>query len=218
MHVHDALRARRSIRAFSDRAVTDDALRAVIDDAREAPSWSNTQPYVVAIANGALTDTLRHALLDAVRTRAPSPELPQLFTYPPQLQQRRRATGFGLYQTLGIDRSDGEGRARQFERNYEIFDAPAAVFLFAHEALAEYAVLDAGCFLMALLLSATERGLSTCAQAVLASFPDVVRPHFDVPEGYRLVCGVAVGYAKDDVVNTFRPERAPLDELIVRPR
>lgn len=215
MELYAALRARHSTRAFSSRPVDDAVLRALVDDAREAPSWSNTQPYRVAIANGATCDALRQDLVAASMSRLPAPELAWPSEYPEPLQGRRRATGYGLYSAIGIDRKDAEGRARQFQRNYEMFDAKAAIFLFAHRALGEYAALDAGCFLMALLLAATDRGLGTCAQAALACYPDVVRARFDVGDEWRLLCGVAVGYEADDKVNAFRPTRASVDELVI---
>lgn len=218
MELHAVLRARHSTRAFSSRPVDDAVLRALVDDAREAPSWSNTQPYRVAIANGALCDALRHDLVAASTSRLPAPESAWPAEYPEPLSSRRRATGYGLYSAIGIDRKDAEGRARQFQRNYEMFDAPAAIFLFAHKALGEYAALDAGCFLMALLLSATNRGLGSCAQAVLACYPDVVRARFDVDDEWRLLCGVAVGYEADDKVNAFRPTRASINDLVIAPK
>lgn len=218
LDVQTALRRRHSTRQFSKAPVDDAVLDAILDDAREAPSWSNTQPWRVAVANGARCDALRHDLITAASSRAPSPHYPQLFAYPPLLQARRRATGFGLYDTLGIAKDDKQARGRQFEKNFAMFDAPAALFLYAHKALDHYAVLDAGCFLMALLLSATSRGVSTCAQAVLASFPDVVDRHFQTDEEWKLLCGVAVGYEADDVVNTFRPARIGVDELKMQPR
>lgn len=218
MDVSVALRTRHSTRAFSRRPLADDVVKEILMDAREAPSWSNTQPWKVAVANGALADTLRAELVGAATTRVPTPEVNQLFEYPPVLQARRRATGFGLYDVLGIDRADKEGRARQFEKNFAMFDAPCAVFLFAHKALQGYAMLDCGCFLQSLLLSATERGVQSCAQAVLASFPDLIRARFDVDDDWALVCGVALGYADDAPVNQFRPARAPLDEFVVAER
>lgn len=216
MDVEQALRARHSTRQFSSRPVDDATLRAILDDAREAPSWSNTQPWKVAVANGALCDALRQDLVTAAQTRTPSPDVMQLFEYPPVLQARRRATGFGLYEKLGIAREDKEARGRQFEKNFAFFDAPCAVFLFAHKALDHYAVLDAGCFLQSFLLSATSKGVHTCAQAVLASFPDLVRARFDVDADHNLLCGIAVGYEADDVVNTFRPTRVSVDELMFK--
>jgi len=224
MDVEQALRLRHSTRQFSTRPVDDALLAAVIDDAREAPSWSNTQPWKLAVANGALCDALRHDLVAAATARTPNPDYQQLFEYPPLLQQRRRATGFGLYNALGIAKDDREARGRQFEKNFAFFDAPAAIFVFAHKDLDHYAVLDAGCALMALLLSATSKGLHTCAQAVLASFPDVVRPRFIMDdagsngEDWKLLCGVAIGYEADDVVNRYRPARASVDDLCFRPR
>jgi nitroreductase len=218
MDTATALKTRHSTRAFSAQPLADDVVQAILLDAREAPSWSNTQPWKVAVANGPACDALREELVAAAKTRVPAPDVPQLFEYPPLLQARRRATGFGLYEVLGIDRADKEARAKQFEKNFALFDAPCAVFLFAHRALQGYAMLDCGCFLQSLLLSATARGVQSCAQAVLASFPDLVRARFDVDDDWALVCGVALGYATDEPVNRFRPARVSLDELVAKPR
>ena len=38
-------------------------IAAILDDARWAPSWSNTQPYRIAVAGGALKDQLKEQLL-----------------------------------------------------------------------------------------------------------------------------------------------------------
>ena len=137
----------------------------------------------------------------------PSGEYPLLFDYPPPLQARRRATGFGLYGVLGIARDDHAAREAQYRRNFAFFDAPAVAFLFAHEALGAYAVLDAGVVLQSLLLLGAAEGLGMCAQASLASYPEVVRRHFAVPGGYRLLCGISIGHPADEPVNRFRPER-----------
>ena len=50
-------------------------------------------------------------------------------------------------------------------------------------------MLDAGVVLQSLLLLGVAEGLGMCAEASLASYPEVVRRHFAVPEGYRLLCG-----------------------------
>ena len=41
---------------------------------------------------------------------------------------RRRASGYGLYTALGIERSDQEARLRQMLENYRFFGAPEAPF------------------------------------------------------------------------------------------
>jgi hypothetical protein len=116
---------------------------------------------------------------------------------------------------MGIERHDRDRRAAQYRRNFAFFDAPAAAFLFAHEALGSYAVLDAGVFLQSFMLAAAAEGLGTCAQASLASYPQVVRRHFAVPDGYRLLCGVSLGWPAEAPENRFRPDRMTTEELLI---
>lgn len=209
------LRARGSVRAFSPRPVPEPLLRRICATALLSPSWANTQPYKLALARGAACEGLRRAMLEAADRAAPAGDHPLLFDYPAELQARRRATGYGLYAALGIGRGDGDARAAQYRRNFAFFDAPAVAFLFAHEGLGIHAALDAGLFLQSLLLAATAEGLGVCAQAALASYPQVVREHFAVPDGYRLLCGLSIGYPADAPENRFRPPRMSIDELLV---
>lgn len=218
MHVHEALRQRSSTRAFRDAPIDAARIRRVVETALESPSWANTQPYRLAVATGAACDELRRQHLAAVRSAMPSSDHPLLFEYPAELQTRRRATGFGLYEALGIARDDRARRDEQFVRNFAFFDAPAVAFLFAHEALGVYSVLDAGIFLQSLLLAGAEEGLGMCAQAALASYPHLVREHFAVPDGYRLLCGISIGEAADAPENRFRPARRTSDELLLARR
>lgn len=217
MEVIDALRKRNSTRAFKPDPVPDDVLRRILAAAGEAPSWKNVQPYLLAVATGALCDTMRKELLEAIQTRMPNGDFPMIDDYPSPLKERARATGYGLYGVLGIQREDKEARVAQFNKNWAFFGAPVAIFCFVHEHLKEWGVLDAGFFLEALLLAATNEGLGSIPQASLGTFPDIVKKHFTVPPEYKLLCGVSLGYATDDVVNTFRPKRLDVDELLVRP-
>lgn len=43
MDIFEAIRTRRSVRRFMDKAVEEDKLLAVLDAARQAPSWANLQ-------------------------------------------------------------------------------------------------------------------------------------------------------------------------------
>ncbi len=129
------------------------------------------------------------------------------FAYPEDLLPARRATGFGLYKLLGIDRKDMAARNLQMRRNFEFFGAPTVMFLFVHKGLREYSVLDAGIWLQTLMLSAQARGLATCAQGALATWAGPVKQAFDVSKDYKLVCGLSIGYASDDPVNAYNPGR-----------
>jgi nitroreductase len=73
--------------------------------------------------------------------------------------------------------------------------------------------LDYGMFLQTLMLAARAKGLHTCAEASIASYPDVVRRELDLSNDRVVICGMAMGYADGDaVVNTFQPSRIALDE------
>jgi nitroreductase len=45
METWDAIRARRNVRAFTDRAIADEDLDRILEAGRRAPSASNTQPW-----------------------------------------------------------------------------------------------------------------------------------------------------------------------------
>jgi nitroreductase len=229
------IRQRRSVRDFLPKPIPADVLDAVLADANWAPSWSNTQPYRIAIASGDVRDKLAHALttrfdagmralaggafgkLKAFITREgmPDGDVKVNFEYPKDLVPRRRATGFGLYKLLGIARDDHAARNAQMRRNFSFFGAPTAIFVFVHRGLHEYSVLDAGIFLQSFMLAAEARGLATCAQGALATWAGPVRAAFDVPADYKLICGISVGYASDHIVNTFNPGRADVAQMII---
>jgi nitroreductase len=231
------IRSRRSVRDFLPRPIPQDLLDAVLDDASWVPSWSNTQPYRVAVASSALRDDLATELcglfdggmaaqqggalaklkLLLTRKGLPDGDFATQFAYPDDLQPRRRETGRGLYELLGIGRQDLAARDRQMRRNFEFFGAPTAIFLFAHKGLREFSVLDAGVYLQTLMLSAQARGLATCAQGALATWAGPVRAAFDIPAPYRLICGVSIGSASTHAVNAFNPGRAAAASLRIKP-
>jgi nitroreductase len=231
-------RARHSVRDFRPDPVPESLLREVLEDAITAPSWSNTQPYRLAVASGELRDRLsaelcarydagmrarRGGLADRAkvlltRTGLPDGDFRVPERYPDDLQPARVACGRGLYEVLGIDRADRPARDRQMRRNFECFGAPTVVFVFVHAGLREYAVLDAGLVLQTLLLAAHARGLGACAQGALALWAGPVREAFEVPREYRLLCGVSIGYPTPAPVNDFRPGRAALDTMLLPAR
>jgi nitroreductase len=232
------LRSRRSVRDFLPDPVPDAVLEAILADANLSPSWSNTQPYRIAIATGETKERIRSKLtarfdagmramqggtlgkLRAFLTREglPDGDFKVHFEYPKDLLPARRATGFGLYKLLGIDRHDMAARNAQMRRNFEFFGAPVALFFFVHGGLREYSVLDAGILLQTIMLSAQSRGLATCAQGALATWASPVREEFDVPREYKLVCGMSLGYASSHPVNAYDPGRMNVRELRLPPR
>ncbi len=227
---------RRSVRDFLPTPIPQALLDAVLADANTSPSWSNTQPYRIAIASGKVRDTLKAELsarfdkgmvaqrggllgklkMLATRDGLPDGDFTTNFEYPQDLQPRRRATGHGLYELLRIGRTDHAAREAQMRKNFEFFGAPTAIFVFVHSGLREFSVLDAGIFVQTLMLSAHAHGLGTCAQGALATWAGPVRDAFDVPKHYKLICGLSIGYPSDHVVNGFNPGRGNVEELLLK--
>jgi nitroreductase len=100
-------------------------------------------------------------------------------------------------------------------RNWEFFGAPVVLFVFVRQELGAYSVLDAGIFLQSLMLAAQARGLGTCAEGALGTWAGPVREAFAVPPDHKLLCGLALGWPSDHVVNTYNPGRADVAEMLV---
>jgi len=232
------VQARRSVRDFLPTPIPQAVIDGILHDANQSPSWSNTQPYRIAIASGAVRDQLAGELshrfdqgmaaqragwlgkLKLLTTAGAMPDgdFKVNFAYPQDLQPRRRATGHGLYELLRIGRKDESAREAQMRKNFEFFGAPTAIFVFVHGGLREFSVLDAGIFIQTLMLSAHARGLGTCAQGALATWGGPVRAAFDVPTDYKLICGLSIGYPSGHPVNGFNPGRGAVTALQIPPK
>ena len=53
--------SRNSTRDFTSKAVPSDLLDEILQEGMNAPSWSNTRPYLVAVAEGAQRDRISEA-------------------------------------------------------------------------------------------------------------------------------------------------------------
>ncbi|SFS38046.1 Nitroreductase [Sulfitobacter marinus] len=212
----DILQARYSCRAFQPDPVPDDVITRIIQTARHVPSWCNAQPWQVTITKGDATDRFRSALMDAASQGIPpEPDLDWPKGYSGVYAERRRTCGFQLYDAVGIDKSDREGRSAQMLRNYALFDAPHVAIITAPAELGPYGAMDSGGFVTAFTLAATALGVATIAQAAIAAYAPLVRDHLDIPDDRLVLCAISFGYADQDApINQFRTERADPTDII----
>jgi len=229
------IQARRSVRDFRPDEVPAEVLDAILDDARHAPSWSNTRPYCVALATGDRLVRLREAYVHAfdesipLQRRDPVAMAKAALTgglpdgdfktwgrYPDDLRPRSVKVGVGLYQHLGIARDDLAARDAQARHNCEFFGAPAVLLVFVHDGLLPFSAHDAGLMLQTLMLAAQARGVDSCALGVLATWRSPAESEFVIPPHYKLITGLALGYRSEDPVNDFRAEHPPLQ--LIDPR
>ena len=223
------LQARHTVRDFRPDPLPAEVLEAIMEDARHAPSWSNTRPYLVAVATGEQLERLRtayvaefdaslglqrrdwRAIVKAFLTRSlPDGDFKTWKPYPPDLRPRSVAVGKQLYAHLGIKRGDRAARQEAARRNCEFFGAPAVLWLFVHRGLLPFSAHDAGLMLQTMMLAAAARGVGTCPLGVLATWRRPVNAEFELPKHYKLLTGLALGYASEHHVNSFRAEHPPL--------
>jgi nitroreductase len=73
MDVMEAIKGRRSIRKYSDKPVSDDVLQTLLEAARWAPSWANTQCWRLIIIRDKETKSRLADTLKGTRPGRPNP-------------------------------------------------------------------------------------------------------------------------------------------------
>ena len=216
MEVTDAIRNRKSTRAFLDKPVSEELISDILECARWAPSGVNSQPWHVAIVTGETKLKVGKALTklrtDGVKARQ------DYEYYPTQIEEpyiaRKRACGHALYNALGIKHNDIEKRKAQWIKNYHGFGSPVALLFFIDSTLEKGSWVDTGMFIQNVMLAARGFGLETCPQAALAEYPDAIRKILNIPDSKMLICGMALGYADyDDPSYQYRTEREPVKKF-----
>ena len=217
--VFAAARTRRSIRAYQPDAVPREVLREIVELGRHAPSGSNIQPWRVHVLTGSALARLGGAMQRAFLDDEPGHHRDYEYYTDPIVEPylaRRRQCGWGLYGTLGIGRGDHDKSKAYRATNYNFFGAPAGLVFTIDRKLEKGSWLDYGMFLQTLMLAARARGLHTCPEASIASYPDIVRRELGLSADWVVICGMAMGYADPQaVINTFQPPRIAVDEYAV---
>ena len=209
------LTKRRSIRAYAPTPVSDDLLRELLVQARQAPSGANLQPGAFVQVRGLVREALSEALCQAWQSGEQEEEDYAYFPkpMPMTLHKRQVMAAQALYGALGVARDDRSGRDAQFERNFRFFDAPVALLVTMEHDFGAGGYMDLGMTLYGLMLAAHECGLATCAVGAMAMFPSLIRQHVGLPETHKIVCGMALGYADPNApVNQTLTSRCDLDE------
>jgi nitroreductase len=212
MNVTEAVRKRKSIRAFLPTPVDDDTIADLLTTSSWSPSGGNVQPWRIYVVNG--DAMVRFRAFIAGRDIEP----PAYDIYPKGLGEPYRTSRFrngeALYATIGIGRDDKAGRLTQFARNHDFFGAPAAIFCFVDRQMGRPQWSDLGMFLQTFMLLAQEAGLDTCPQEAWAVYEQAITEFVGAPDELRIFCGVALGHADwDHPINTLQTEREPLESF-----
>jgi nitroreductase len=212
MEVSQAVRERRSIRAFaSDDDIPHETITAILDEARWAPSWANAQGWDVFVLRGAALARYKAMMAEKLAAESqPDPDLPmtQRGEWPEHIMARmmyRRVTPGAESQTP----PPRTGLA-------EVYGAPCMLLFAVDERLAaEYACFDLGLLVENVCLAAHDRGLGTCIMAMAVRYGGALHELVPQAAGRRFVVGVALGAVDPAAaINNIRRERCALEDIV----
>ena len=211
MNVSDAVDARRSIRAFLDKPVSNELVAELLTKAARAPSGGNLQPWRMYVITAETMPKFQVFLQSSDIKDTPAYDV-----YPKDLKSPYRDSRFkvgeDMYALLGIPREDKAARFAHLARNYVFFDAPVGLFCFVDRQMGPPQWSDLGMFLQTFMLLAQEAGLDTCAQEAWAMRANTVSAFVEADEDLMLFCGLALGYRDPDKpVNSLVSDREPLE-------
>jgi len=215
--IKDALKSRKSTRAFLPKAIESEKLETIFEHARWTPSGVNMQPWDVAVVSGRAKKRLQELLIKAfdagVKGHMDYHYYPLSWFEP--YKSRRKETGLLMYSTLNITRDDRARQAEQWKANYKAFDAPTVLLFFMHKDLETGSFLDYGMFMQSVMLLAQDQGLATCPQAALGEYPDIVREALGIDDDKIIIGGMAIGYEDPNApINSYKTTRLESKKFI----
>ena len=217
MYVSEAVKSRFSCRAFTEKPVSKELIKEILDVAKQAPSGGNLQPWHIHAISGKKLDQIVSDIESKIRDM-PMGEKTEYDVYPPNLwepyRSRRFKCGEDLYKSINIPREDKGARLSQLAKNLRFFDAPVGLFVYIDRKMGPPQWSDVGMFLQTVMLIAREKGLHSCAQEAWAMWHSTVNQHLVVDSNLMLFCGMGIGYADENhPINSWRTDREAVDNF-----
>jgi nitroreductase len=217
MDILDAIKKRKSIRAYKPDAVPKAVIREILEIACLAPSAMNTQPWEFAVVIGEPLRKIREGNMEKLHAgKIPQPEH-QVAGWPNDSVYRVRQVDLArhIFEVMDIPRKDKVKRDAWLTRGFRYFDAPAAIIIFVDKTLPEAGpAVDVGAVMQNICLAALHFGLGTCIHDQGIMYPDVVKRYTGIPESKRLIVAISLGYPDDEnIANTITSTRESVDEI-----
>ena len=222
MDIIEAIKQRKSIRAFKSDPVKLDLLKKIIEQAQRAPSWANTQPWEFATAAGKKLKAIEDAFVKrgAQGMQNSQPEVAHPYEYPEPLMTRIKKMQVQENRGRTSQATPEEMEAR-FTMNFRHYGAPACIYLLMQKSFLQQAkginvwsMYDSGSAVQNIMLLAVNYGLGTIAQAMAVVYPDIIRKELGIPEDKLIALGISIGYpdTKNPINEGYR-DRESLDEI-----
>lgn len=213
MDVMQAIKERRSIRAFKSDPVPREKIEEVLRMAVQAPSAINLQPWELTVVVGEERERLSRRLIKAYKEKQISCAPGNVKPLPPEVIARGVQAAEGMKPFLGemgieFDRFVNEGSCN-------FYGAPVAIILCIDNAFSKNNYVDIGITLGYLLLTAHSAGLWTCPIGLITAYAEEIKDELGIPDSKSVVIGVALGHPDGDApINRFKSSRETLDKMV----
>ena len=223
MEIIEAIKTRKSIRAYKPDPVPASLIREILDIATHAPSSVNSQPWEFYIITGELLSGLKNAYVEQVTSgKPPNPEIamPQQKGSAPGLEgiyrERQVTLAKQLFKLLGITKEDKDKLGEWHQKAYRFYDAPAVIVCVIDRILTgAWPLVDIGVIAYSITLTAMHYGLGTCIMRGIVDYPDQLRKMLNIPDSKQTVVGVAIGYPDlEHPANKLVTEREVIDGIV----
>ena len=224
MEILEAIKSRKSIRAFKPEAIPTETIKEVVKIATRAPSSVNSQPWEFFIVKGEKLDKLKTKCVEQFRQGiGPGPDVPLPDKKRADMglqgvyKKRQVVLGVTMFKLLGIAKGDHEAMMDYMTSMYRFFDAPAVVIIVVDKMLQlSYPLIDIGALIQTIALTALEFDLGTGIMRAIVDYPEQVREIVHVPDSKHIIIGMTIGYPDwDHPINQFQSEREGLENLTI---
>jgi nitroreductase len=216
MDAFEAIKGRRSIRAFRPEPVDQAVLHEILEAARWSPSYKNSQPWEVVVVSGKRKEELSEMLIGLLRQARPfNPDLPHPQRWPERETKRieRLVSSRGAIRNLPQDEKEAQRLVQ--EANFSFYRAPHVLFLHQSKDLSMWSLFDLGLFAQTLMLSAYAKGVHSVPQAFVTLYAKEIKEFLEIPQSQRLIIGISMGYPDTSSPEySFRSERDPVDTFV----
>jgi nitroreductase len=223
MDVVQAIKERKSIRAFKQDQVPLDLLKDILEQAMRAPSWANTQPWEFAVVTGEKLKAIQDAFVErgvaAMQNSQSEVARPYDFPEPYMSRIKKMQAREMRGRTTEMKPEDMEARMLVNFRNYGattcIYLLIGKNYLQQEKGINVWGMYDSGSIVQNIMLLAVNYGLGTVAQAMSVVYPDIIHKELGIPQDKLIALGIAIGYPDwDNEINKDFRDREPLDSVV----
>lgn len=213
MELWQAIRERKSIRAYKHDPIPKETVEEILRLTIQAPSAINLQPWEFIVVTGEEKERLSRKLIKAYKEKQISCSPENVKPLPETYRQRGIASSESMepyLEQIGVS-------FKQFtnEGSCNFYGAPVAIIICLDDSFSKARMVDIGVALGYLVLSAHGFGLATCPIGLITAYEDEVKDLLNIPENKNVIIGIALGYPDwENPVSGYKSPRENLDKLV----